>query len=372
MTLRVPEEMFPQTRPTQWAAGTVEVFMAVLAGLAVLYWAFFLRAAPIFGRRCAAAPEGYTAGELSGLLCGFGNDLTMMLFSWAQLGYVTLAVQRSGRVTIYKRMAMGNERDPGEVRFFNALFGRRESIDGTGQHYANLYRKTALGISNPRDLYKQGSGNPRIFRYLCAGIGLLGGISLGFAMVGDALLGVLLIALLAVFGGFSAWIIQGWVRGVHLRSKPALILALLLCGVWMVLGMVSGIWSVAICVVLAQLIGGLATGYGGRRTPLGRQLLTETLGLRRYLKKLSAQDIQRICRSDPDYFFTMAPYALALGVLKPFARKFGKRRFPPCTYLATGSNTPKTALEWAKIMNHAADSLDARQLRMSLERFIHR
>lgn len=372
MTLKVPEEMFPQAKPTQWAVGTVEILMAVLAGLALIYWVWFLRSAPIIGRSCAAAPEGYTAGELSGLLCGYGNDLTMMLFSWAQLGYVTIHVQRSGRVTLYKRMDMGNERDPGEVRFFNALFGRRDSIDGTGRLYASLCRKAAVSAANPRDLYRQGSGNPRLFRYLCAGIGLLGGISLGYAMVGDALLGMLLIAILAIFGGISSWLMQDWVRGLHLRSKPSMTLAVLLCGVWMLLGMASGIWNVAICVIAAQLICGLATGYGGRRTPLGRQLLAETLGLRRYLNNLTPQDIQRICRIDPDYFFSMAPYALALGVLKPFARKFGNRRFPPCSYLSTGSTTPKTAYEWAKILDHAADSLDARQLRMSLERFLHR
>ena len=68
----------------------------------------------------------------------------------------------------------------------------------------------------------------------------------------------------------------------------------------------------------------------------------------------------------------MAPYALALGVLKPFARKFGKRRFPPCTYLDIGSSNPKTALEWSRIMEQAADSLDSRQLRMPLERITGR
>ena len=368
MTLPVEEELFPQAAQRQWSIGVVEILMAVLAGLAAVYWAVFLRSAPIIGRRSASAPEGYTGGELAGLLNGRGNDLTMMVFSWAQLGYVLIHVQDSGRVTLHKRMEMGNERDPSEVRLFHNLFGKRSYIDGTGYHYANLHRRLSASAGNVRDLYKRSSGNPKIFRYLCAGIGLLGGISIGYAMVGSALLGILFIAILAVLGAVTSWLMQDWVRGLHLRNKPALLIGLGLAVFWCILGLLAGVLNVAACMVGAQLLGGLATAYGGRRTLMGRQLLSEALGLRRYLKKLTPKDVQRICRSDPDYFFSMAPYALALGVIRPFAKRFGKRRLSACSYLTTGMDGHLTALEWCHIMERAADSLDARQLRLPLER----
>jgi hypothetical protein len=368
MFLTVPEEMFPQTPARQLGIGVVEILMAVVAGFAVIYWIIFLRSAPIIGRRSAAAPEGYTGGELAGLLNGRGYDLTMMVFSWAQLGYILIHLQQNGKVTLYKRMDMGNERDPNEARLFNALFGKRDRVDASSLQYAKLCRKVAATPGSVRDMYKRSSGNPKGFRILCAGIGLLGGISLGYAIVGDALLGILLIAILAIFGGVSSWLMQAWAWGLHLRNKPAMIIGLSLAALWILLGAFAGVLNVTACVAGAQLLCGVATVYGGRRTILGRQILSEALGFRRYLKKLSGKDVQRICRVDPDYFFSMAPYALALGVIKPFAKSFGKRKLSGCSYLTTGKSGHMTAQDWCQIMERAADALDARQRMLLLER----
>lgn len=370
MTMEVTEEMFPQNPVKQWSMGVEEVLMIVLAVLAVLYWIVFLRSAPFIARRSTVPPDGYTAGEFSGLLTGYGNDLTMMVFSWAQLGYILIHVGDSGRVTLHKRMEMGNERDPEEVRIFRTLFGKRRYIDGTGYHYANLCHKVAAGSANARDLYKRSSGNPKGFRVLCAGIGLLGGISLGRAIVGSALLGILLIAVLAVMGALSAWLMQDWVKGLHLHDKAALLTGLGLAVIWSLLGTVAGIWNVSVCVCAAQLLCGLACAYGGRRTPLGRQTVAQFLGFRKYLKKLSPLDAQRISRSDPDYFFSMAPYALATGVQKPFAASFKGKRLSACPYLTTGMDGHLTASEWCQVMERAVHSLDHRQKRLFLERFM--
>lgn len=370
MRMEVSEEMFPQNPVRQWSMGVEEILMIVFAVLAIVYWAVFLRSLPFLSRRSTVPPEGYTAGELSGLLTGYGNDLTMMVFSWAQLGYILIHVGDSGRVTLHKRMDMGNERDPEEVHIFRTLFGKRRYIDGTGYHYANLCHKVAAGSANARDLYKRSSGNPKGFRILCAAIGLLSGISLGHAIVGSALLGILLIAILAILGGVCAWLMQDWVKGLHLHDKTALVLGLGLAVIWSLFGVMAGIWNVSVCVSAAQLLCGLACAYGGRRTPLGRQTFSQFLGFRKYMRRLSSKEALRISRSDPDYFFAMAPYALAMGVQKPFAASFKGKRFPACTYLTTGMDGHMTASEWCQVMERAVHSLDHRQKRLFLERFM--
>ena len=294
----------------------------------------------------------------------------MMVFSWAQLGYILIHLQSSGRVILHKRMEMGNERDPYEVRVFKALFGKRDFIDGTGYGYATLCRKVAAAPGEIRDLYRRRTGNPKVFRILCAGIGVFGGVSLANAIVGEAVLGFLLIFLLGVFGGVSAWAIQNWCRGLHLRGRLSLFAALGLCGVWLLLGLTAGNLTVAACAAGAQLLGGLACAYGGRRSPMGRQIASQILGFRRYLRKLNKQDIQRLSRTDPDYFFAMVPYALAFGVAKPFARAFGGRKLSACPYLTTGMDGHRTAVEWLQLMNRAVSSLDARHQRLFLERLL--
>ena len=91
-------------------------------------------------------------------------------------------------------------------------------------------------------------------------------------------------------------------------------------------------------------------------------------GLRRYLKRLSPKEAQTLLRRDPDYFFTMLPYALALGVEKPFAKSFRGKQFPPCSYLTAGIGHRMTAQEWAQLMSEVAAALDTQQKRLVFEK----
>ena len=370
MRLQVSNEMFPREPVRQQTVGTIEIIMIVLASLALIYWVIFLRCAPFWGKRSATAPEGFTAGEFPCALTGQGADLTMMVISWAQLGYILIQLQSNGRVILHKRMEMGNERDPYEVRVFKALFGKRNFIDGTSYQYANLCRKVAATPGEIRDLYRRTNGNPKIFRSLCALLGVFGGISLASAIVGEAVLGFLLIFILAVFGGASSWAIQGWYKGLHLRNRFALIVALALCALWLLIGISANNPVIAGCVIGVQLLGGLACAYGGRRTFTGRYIAKQILGLRRYLRKLNPKEVQQLLRTDPDFFFTMAPCALSLGVAKPFAKAFGGKRLSACPYLTTGMDGHRTATEWLQLMNKAVSTLDARYLRLPLERLL--
>ena len=370
LRMQVSNEMFPKEPVRQQEIGTIEIIMIVLAVLALVYWIVFLRCAPFWGKRSANAPEGFTAGEIPCALSAQGADLTMMVFSWAQLGYILIHLQSSGRVVLHKRMEMGNERDPYEVRVFKSLFGKRDFVDGTGQQYANLCRKVAASPSDMRDFYRRSTGNTKLFRMLCALIGVFGGISLGSAIAGEAVLGFLLIFLLAVFGGVSAWAIQSWHKGLHLRNRLALLGALILCALWLLIGVAAGNLTVAACAIAAQLLGGLACAYGGRRSIMGRQITSQILGYRRYLRKLTPKDVQLLQRTDPDYFFAAAPYALMFGVAKPFAKAFGNRRLSACPYLTTGMDGHRTALEWLELMNRAVSALDARALRLPLEQLL--
>ena len=372
MLLPVSNQMFPREPVRQQEIGTLEIIMIVLGALALIYWIIFLRCLPFWGKRCATPPHGFTAGEIPCALTGTGGDLTMMVFSWAQLGYILIQLQNSGRVILHKRMDMGNERDPYEVRVFKALFGKRDFIDGTGAQYARLCRKVAATPGDIRDLYRRSTGSTKVFRVLCALIGVFGGISLANTLAGDAALGFLLILLMAIFGGVSAWVIQAWVKGLHLRNRMALWMALGLCAVWVLIGMAAGNTLLAISAVGAQLLGGLAWAYGGRRTFTGRQMAKQILGFRRHLGYLTPKDISQLLRTDPDYFFTMAPYALMFGVSGHFARVFGNRRFSACHYLTTGMDGHRTANEWLQLMHRAVSALDLRYRRLPLENLLSR
>lgn len=369
MTLEVPEDMFPTVSTFQREGNPEIIPMCILGALALVYWCVFLRTFPLLRTRRATPPEGISAGELGCRLTLSGADLTMMVVHWAQLGYILIHLDDNGRVILHKRMDMGNERSLFEVKTFRALFGKRRVVDGTGYQYARLARKLARQIPGERSMCSGKSGNVKIFRILSCAVMALCGVCLAMNMTGQEVLQTLLAVILGIFGGFSAWHIQGGMYRVHLRNQLRLYLALALSAVWLILGLVAGQFLIALIPTLWQLLTGLMAAYGGRRTDMGRINAVQILGLRHHLRTVQGEELHRLRKNDPEYFFNMAPFALALGVEKKFAGKFGRKKLQACPYLAAGLHSRMDALHWAQLMREVVDILDARQKRMEWERF---
>ena len=81
-------------------------------------------------------------------------------------------------------------------------------------------------------------------------------------------------------------------------------------------------------------------------------------------------ELDRIQENDPDFFFRMLPYAIAMGVDTRFAKLFGDQRIPQCSFFVTKDNRSRTAAEWALLLRKTADRMDARQRKMQLEKWL--
>ncbi len=368
--LILPREMFPHVELETWSVSFDDYAMYVLAGVAFVYWLIFLRCLPPRRQRSATAPEGLSAGELGTALIGQGCDLTMMVLSWAQLGYILIHLDGHGRVMLHKRMDMGNERSGFEQRCFRLLFGKQTQVNGTGMHYAQLVHKVAAMKPESRGYYRRRSGSTRIFRAILALVGALAGLSLGMAFAEAVWLQVIACLLLVPAGFASSLLMQGFVKGLHLRGRLQLVLGLGLAGLWLAVSLWLGEPVVGIWMVACQLLGGLAYGYGGMRTEVGRLAMSRILGLRRYFITAPKPELQRILRAQPDYFFTMAPYAAALGVDGSFADRFGGKRLTSCPYLTTGMDGHMAARDWDKLLRRAITALDQRATLLPIDRFL--
>jgi len=365
----LPTTMFPGVSTYVREGNPELVPMIVFAVLALLYWLLFLGTLPLMPSASATPPAGITAGEMGCHLTLSGADLTGMVFSWAQMGYLLLYMDGNGRILLHKRMDMGNERSSFENKVFRALFGSRRVVEGTGLAYAQLSRKVAAATPGGREMYKRNNGNVKIFRLLACVSQILCGVCVAMNMTSIRALGILMAVILGIFGAVSGWLIQAMAYRTHLRGKQPVFIGLALILAWVLLGLLSGqVWIPLGCSVGEWAIGYFAA-YGGRRSDLGRYDGSVVLGFRRYLKRLPNAEVSRILSNDPDYFFNTAPYALALGVIKPFARSFSRRKLDQCPYLMTRVHGKRTAEEWAQLMAQAADMLDARAKAMELEKF---
>ena len=369
LTMIVPEEMFP-TVSTYVREGNPELpFIIVFAVLALLYWILTLRTWPIIRMQTTTPPEGITAGELGCRLTLSGGDLTMMVFSWAQLGYLYISLDERGRVLLNKRMDMGNERSQFENKIYKMLFGARSVVDATGNNYAKLVRKVQKIVPQERNMYIRNSGNVKIFRALACVCQIFCGICVAMNMTGVLPLAILLAIIMTPFSMVTAWLIQDVAYRTHLRGKVPVLIGFVCILLWIILGLLCGqVWIPLGCVV-GQFLYGYLAAYGGRRSELGRHDAGLVLGLRRYVKRLPKEDVGRFLKNDPDYYFNYAPYALAMGVINPYSRAFGQRKLDPCPYLMVGVTGKHTAEEWGHMLADVADMMDHRARQMQIEKW---
>ncbi len=368
LNMQVLEDMFPQVRRFETGMNGWEAATLVFAALAILY--YFLCLLPVIPRRvrCFAAPEGISAGEVGTCITGSGMDLTMLIFSWAQLGYIRMELTHKDKVTLHKRMDMGNERSSFEVRVFQDLFHGRRVVAGSSYHYARMCRKVAASSPLQRQLYKASSGNPKIFQALALVSGALSGLCLAVSVTDQIGLQTLLGILFGPLFGFFSYCIQAGSRSLPLRDKSPLLLGTAACGLWLLLaGLLGSFWP-GLLMVLFQLLCGIAAAYGGRRTERGKQCLAQVNSLRRFMLTTSGAELQRMLKMNPNYFYELAPYALAMGVDRQFARKFGHMILPDCSFLITSFHRELTAQQLMSLMRRAANSLNALQKRMPYDK----
>ena len=370
LVLEVDEDMFPGKLIIPRDGNPEVVPMCICAAAALLYWLLAMRCLPLLRQRRTEVLEGVTAGELGSHLTAAGADLTMMVFTWAELGYLRICPDKYGRVFLQKRMNMGNERTAFENRCFKSLFSKGNMVDATGMPYARLCLKVSQTISGVQEMYLRRAGNSYLFRILACGVSLFSGICYAMNFTSNSTLQVILSILLGALGVVTGWAIQDGMYRLHIRGKIPIYLATVAYIVWIVLGILAGAWLVGLCTVLAQILAGLAAAYGGRRSDLGRHQAGLILGLRHYYATLSKEEIERITENNPDFFFQVLPYAIAMGVDTRFAKAFGDRKMPQCTYIVAREDRRRTAAEWALLLRKTADRMDARQRRMQLEKLL--
>ncbi len=362
--LKADPAMFPALQLEEPILTGWEGAVLIFGALGILYYCICLL--PVAPRRIRSynAPEGISAGEVGTCLTGCGADLTFMVLTWAQLGYLQIELGNNRRVSLHKRMEMGNERSEFECRVFRDLFRNRTVVTGTSYHYARMCKKVAGKSPLLRQLFKPSSGNPMIFRGLCLICGVFAGVVMAVSasevLVWQVLLGIVFAAL----GGVFSYFIQAGGKCLPLRDKFPLVMALGAMGLWLLLGLMTGSFPWVLGVSLFQFVSGVAAAYGGRRSERGKRCLAQIRSLRHFMVSAPGGELQRMIQLNPSYFYELVPYALVLGVEKKFARHLGKMPLPEQNFLMLPQQKEMTAMELVKLLGTAVDSLNGLQKRL--------
>jgi hypothetical protein len=321
------------------------LFLFLLA-LTVGYWAVFLRNLPILPKRQAMPPEGGNAGEIPFVLTDRSPDLALMVVQWASLGYLTLTRTRKGRVTLTRRIDMGNERKKYETEIFRTLFSRSDLCDVRSAEY--LKARILAGEKSRRfwqnRIYDPKGGSTLILRLLALGAGLALCLACFDLWVASKSWRWFVILPLTLLGGAACLAVQqlgGFLLRRHSLRTAAL--AVLGAAFLLVIGKKSGFFSLSVLNLLAQLAVGLLLRCGGRRTKAGSALAAELLGYRRWLLSVSSQQLKSNLEADPQFFYRVLPFADALRAGRILAGGFDTARLEDCDWLIWEGKPLRTA-----------------------------
>ena len=369
MTMTLPPDMFPGVSTYQRTGNPELVPMGILAGTALLYWLLFLRTFPAKRESCTIPPEGITAGELDCRLFLKGADLTTMVLCWAQLGYILIQVD-GRRVLLHKRMDMGNERSLFEVRTFRSLFGDRRVVDASSLAYAKTLRKARGMVPGESAICHSNERKRNIYRYILCVSQVFCGICMAMNMTSILALQILLSLLFGALAVVTAWQLHKVAYCTIGRDKTGLITAGVSLLVWLIIGLIAKAVWIPLAECAGQILLGFPAAWGGRRSEVNRHEVAQLRGLRHYLSHMPAEDVQRLLAADSSYYFRMAPYAMALGVLHPFTQAFGKRKLPQCPYIVTRVQGSRKAEDWETLLKDLTSRMDARAKRMEMDRWL--
>ncbi len=363
MILEAPEGMFPLPEPTVANDETSSLGMAGFAALSVLYWVLTMGHMPTLPQKRSTPPEGLSAGTVGTYLVHQGADLTLMVMSWAQLGYLIIHLDKSGRVFLRRKMKMGNERSSFERKCFRSLFHKGEFADATSYRYARLMDSVAQDSRRQISGLRRGSGNPLLLRILASGVSFCAGMALGSDLIGHGLWRLVVMGSLGMAFVVLGWISQSGMRRIHLMDRTPLGISLAASAVMMVAGLLCGKPVYGVLAGLWNPIMGIAAAYGGHRSTNGQRMYTGILGLRRHMKLAQPQELTRFLRANPDYFYELAPYALALGVDRTFAQKFDQLKLPSCEWLMADRRVAKSASDWNLMLREAVTTMNRKAKR---------
>lgn len=344
MTLALGPRYFTGTY-SGWSANWVAAAFCILfAVLALGYWFVTLRSPRLSVSSRSLPPDSALPCDLPFLLAGAKPDFNMLLCHWASLGYLSIAVDPQGHVSLLRHMYMGNERRGLECKLFAALFARADRCDGASIHYKNTAKSAAGALARfwGRRLYERRSGNVLVMRALaalCSGVALLSAASFLLPVLP---LRWLVLALCFVLGAAMSACVQLAAIRWYLRHVPVLALGGACAVAMLVLGNLSGTFPLMLLAAALSALTGVLTRHGGQRSRAGGRLLGQVLGFRQFLRRVTPSHLLMRLQRDPQYFYRTLPYAEAMGLGAMFARKFGDTELDPCEWY-NEPNLPRTA-----------------------------
>ncbi|WP_204211300.1 DUF2207 domain-containing protein [Merdimmobilis hominis] len=321
-------------------------------------------------------PEGLTSADVGYIIDGYSDneDLISLIIYWASKGYLKIEETDPGFV-LYKLQELPMDAKSYENILFQGLFHSRDSV--SDKELEEKFHSTLESSKTQLKDYFQSSKSRRIFTR-----------SSQVARVLASLIAIVPIAALALLGSYIKVVSELWFVPVALFAVLFLVSLILmmvtydrwnsqssgkrlglfggscvLCGVSLLFLMCYGVYIVSmpaatlLCIGASVLLALLAV-VTKKHTPQGQAWTEKILGLREFIETAELDRINTLVEENPEYFYSVLPFAYVLGLTDKWAKQFESIAVPPPTwYVSSDPHSVYTTMWMVRRLNRCTRSM---------------
>ena len=334
---KLPEGYWVGAENGQAGKGAATGIPVILAALFGALWARFGKRQHIVETVEFRPPEGVTPAEIGLLIDGVldKKDMVSMFVYFAQKGYMKIEETEKKKFTFTKLKDIDDNEKEFAKQLFNGLFEEDDVVksDNMSEDFAYRYRAACDTLED-----EYGDVVPMSTRFMQK----LGGIALYIFGLTIPVLGIsyMLRPEDYIFGAFAtAWLavfLMGRIRKSYKKrmsgkkitgSKGYRIVlwaftAVALFATSMAVGNAFNSIIIGVLYFVGFGVCMFCNVYVGRISDKAAENMGKILGLREFIKTAEVDRIEALVEEDPEYFFSVLPYAYVMGLTNKWIKKF--------------------------------------------------
>lgn len=321
-----------------------QIFPWIIGGLAVLAIVFLMYVTAGEKKREVQTvefypPEGMNSADVGYIIDGVveDKDAVSLLIYWADQGNLEIHQEDKKNLRFQKLKDLPDTANDYERILFDKMFAGRDSVAVKDMQYK--FASTIAAVKDRiRDKYQMEQNlvftKKSVRRQKIAGVlaVLPAVLMFGFANYLEefdpfaaVFSGVIACIFGSVFTSMLCTNIHKW-KSEKLSTKTgSMILNIILIAAFLgIMALFSadafGMWTIVL--LAATVIGMILAAGMRRRTERGAQWSGRILGLKHFIETVEADKLKMLVESDPQYFYSILPYAYVLGVTDKWAKQF--------------------------------------------------
>jgi uncharacterized membrane protein YgcG len=356
-------------------------FLLLALFLSAFLWFRYGRDALVVTPVEFTAPEGMTPAETGYIIDGHTDtrDITSLLIYWADKGFMAIEEIDKKNFRFIKLKPLTPEAKSFEKSFFDDLFQNRDQVE-TSELKFKFAESLKFAQRDVTEFFRE-DPEKRIFTlksrwarmFISLLILLTAGITtwklvyeIGGSNAPQFILAAIAGVLVTVIAGSIQMILDKWQAMGSIKRLFLLILATLplLIVTLIILAVSSDSPQLQVLVLFSFVTIAVLTVFSfiaRKRTERGTNLLGRILGLKDFIKRAELDRIKMLVDENPQYFYSVLPFAYSLGLSEKWAKNFDAILTPPPTWYQgnTSYGNHFTPVLFASSLNNAMRTTQA-------------